>query len=326
MHPTRRTLLATLGGLVALLLNQPATAQDFPSRPLKLLVGYAAGGPADGIGRAIAKELEVELKQPVVVENRAGAAGTIALDALTNSPPDGYTLGLLSNSSTTALHYAGKALDADKRFIPLAQFVATRLILVVNPKVVNVNNLAELVALAKAQPGLSYSSSGHGSPGHLGMELFARQKGLKFTHIPYRGSAPAMQDLLAGNFGIKVVDASTALPFINAGTVRPIVTVSTVRPPTLPNLPTALEQGEGAFQIDSTMALIVAPGTPAPIVARLQAALKAAATGEGFTTQTQKAGNAKAWLDAGDYKVWLERDFAKWGKVIKEAGITADGK
>lgn len=321
----RRTLLAALAALVAWPCAMPAAAQA-PAKSLRLIVGYAPGGPADAIGRAIAKELELEIKQTVVVENRAGAAGLIGLDAVTQSTPDGSTIGLLSNSSTTALHYGGKALDIDKRFIPLGQFVATRLILVVNPKVVNVNTLAELVQLAKREPGLSYSSSGHGSPGHLGMELFARQKGLRFTHIPYRGSAPAMQDLIAGNFGIKVVDASTAMPFVNAGTIRPIVTVSTVRPPSLPQLPTAMEQGEAAFQIDSTMALVVAPGTPAAVVSRLQAALKTAANGEGFTAHAQKVGNAKTWLEPAEYKVWLERDFEKWGKVIREAGITVDVK
>jgi tripartite-type tricarboxylate transporter receptor subunit TctC len=318
-----------LGAALAVTLLPFVTAQaapDFPAKPLKLMVGYAPGGPADSIGRAIAKELEAELKQPVAVENRAGAAGLIALDALTQSTPDGYTLGLLSNSSTTALHYAGKSLDLDKRAIPLGQFVATRLILVVNPKVVEVGNLKDLVELARRQPGLPYASSGHGSPGHLGMELFARQKGLKLTHVAYRGSAPAMQDLLAGRFGVKVVDASTAMPFITSGAIKPVVTVSTVRPPSLPDLPTAMEQGESAFQIDSTMALVVAPGTPAPVVERLQAALKRAAHSEGFEAHSRRVGNAMAWLDAADYKAWLQRDFDKWGKVIKEANITSEPK
>lgn len=320
----RRAILRASMALLVLPFGAVHAVSDFPNKPLRLLVGYAPGGPADAIGRAIAKELETELKQPVIVENRAGAAGLIALEALTQSAPDGYTLGLLSNSSTTALHFSGKALDMDRRFIPLGQFVATRLILVVNPKVVDVNNLSEFVELAKRQPGLPYASSGHGSPGHLGMELFASQKGLKLTHIPYRGSAPAIQDLIAGRFGAKVVDASTAMPFITAGVIRPIVTVSTVRPPSLPNLPTALEQGEQAFQIDSTMSLIVPPRTPTQIVDRLNTALKRAANSEGFDASTRRAGNAKSWLDPADYKVWLQRDFDKWGKVIKDAGISPE--
>lgn len=319
----RRRFLNVLWVLLSIPFCAAYAAEEFPSRPVKLLVGYAPGGPADAIGRAIAKALEVELKQPLVVENKAGAAGLIALDGLTQSQPDGYTVGLLSNSSTTALHFQKKALDMDKRFIPLGQFVATRLILIVNPKVVDVKNLAEFIDYAKRNPGLSYSSSGHGSPGHLGMELFAREKGLTLTHIPYKGSAPAMQDLIAGQFGVKVVDASTAMPFIATNVVRPIVTVSTVRPPNLPDLPTALELGERAFQIDSTMSLIVPPSTPEPVVRRLQDALKRAANSEGFEAQSRRAGNAKAWLDAADYKIWLQRDFDKWGKVIKETGITS---
>ena len=311
-------------GFLVLLLSASHSllwAQDFPHKPLRLLVGYAPGGSMDSVGRAIALEMEKELKQPVVVENRAGAAGFLAMEAITQSPPDGYTIGVLSNSSTTALHFTQKPLDLDRRFTPVAQFVATRLIMVVNPKVADIKTLADFVAMAKQQPGMVYTSSGHGSPGHLGMELIARQKGLKLTHIPYRGSAPAMQDVIAGRVGVKVVDASIAMPFIAAGQVRPVVTVSTKRAPSLPDLPTAIEQGESAFQIDSTIALITSPGTPEPILSRLRAALKRAANSEGFDAHAKRLGNAKTWVETAEYKAWLQRDFDTWGKVIQEAGI-----
>lgn len=311
-------------GFLALLISMfhgMTWAADYPTKPLKLLVGYAPGGSMDSVGRAIALELEKELKQPVVVENRAGAAGFIAMEAITQSPPDGYTIGVLSNSSTTALHFTQKPLDIDRRFTPVAQFVATRLIMVVNPKVVDIKNLADFVAIAKQQPGMAYTSSGHGGPGHLGMELFARQKGLKLTHVPYRGSAPAMQDVIAGRIGVKVVDASIAMPFITSGQVRPVVTVSTKRAPSLPDLPTAIEQGENAFQIDSTISLITAPNTPEPILSTLRAALKRAAESEGFDAHAKRLGNAKTWVETAEYKTWLQRDFDTWGKVIQDAGI-----
>lgn len=301
-------------------------ASEFPTKPIRLLVGYATGGPTDAIGRAIARELESVLEQPVVVENKAGAAGRIALDALTRSQPDGYTIGLLSNSTTTSLHYVNQKLDMNKRFIPLAQFVATRLILAINPEVIKVKNLREFVELAKRKPALTYTSSGHGSPGHLGMEMFIRQQGIQLTHVPYRGSAPAMLDVIAGRVGIVVVDASTAAPFIKTGQLRPIVTVSTVRAPGLPDLPTATELGETAFQIDSTMSLVVPPKTPISVVEKLRAALKAASDSDGFTRQSRLAGNAKAWLDEADYKIWLQRDFERWGKVIKDANIVPQPK
>lgn len=320
MSRVMKSLLALFLSLASL----SVLAQEFPSRSLKLLVGFAPGGPADSIGRAIARELEAVLRQPVVVENRAGAAGVLALDALTQSPPDGYSLGLLSNSTTTALHYARKPLDLDRRGTVLAQFVATRLVLVVNPKVVDVRTLAQFIAYARDNPGLAYTSSGHGGPGHLGMELFAQQKGLRMTHVPYRGSAPAMQDVIAGRVGVKVVDASTAMPFIQSGDIRPIVSVSTVRAPSLPDLPTALEQGETAFQIDSTMSLIVPPGTPASVVERLRAALRKAANSEGFDAHARRAGNGKAWMEAPEYRTWLQRDFERWGKVIQDAGVTVN--
>lgn len=318
-----KTLLIALLAALQLAAAQPVLASDFPNRTLRLVTGFAAGGPSDSIARAIAQEMARELNQQVVVENRAGAAGQIGLDAVVQSAPDGYTLGLLSNSTTTALHFANRPLEIGTRYVALAQFVATRLILIVNPKVIDVKDLAGFVEHARRNPGMTYTTSGHGGPGHLGMAMFAREKGLQMTHVAYRGSAPAMVDVVAGLVGAKVVDASTAMPFVTSGAVRPIVTVSTVRAPALPDLSTAIEQGETAFQIDSTMSLVVPAGTPEPVVARLRDVLRRATHGEGFRTHSQRQGNAIAWLDAPAYTEWLKRDFERWGRAIREAGVSA---
>jgi tripartite-type tricarboxylate transporter receptor subunit TctC len=315
-------LIAALAAGIGLLgLSGAASAQPYPSKPLKLIVGFAAGGPADGIGRAIGKALEEELKQPVVIENRAGAAGQLGLQAVTASPPDGYTIGLLANTTTNSLHFAGKKLDMENNFTPVGRFVSTRIVLVAGPAVPDVKTLPEFIDYLRRNPGTTLTSAGHGGLGHLGLELLAMDQKLKITHVPYKGSAPAMMDVIAGRVSGMVVDATSAMPHIQSGKLRPIVTVSTVRVPSLPDLPTALELGVTALQIDSSMGIILPPKTPQPIVDRLREALKRAVNSEQYVDSANKAGNARYFEDAPEFKVWLEKDFDRWGRVVREANI-----
>lgn len=296
-------------------------AQAWPQRPLRLLVGFAAGGPADGIARAFAKDLEADLKQPVVVENRPGAAGIVSLDAITNSPPDGYTLLLLANTTTTALHFNRKALDIDKRFTPISSVVATRIILVVNPKMIDVQNIKQFIEYVKKNPQTPYTSAGHGGLGHLGMELFAQQTKVPMMHVAYKGTTPALEDVIGGRVGAMIIDATSAMPHIRAGTLRPVVTVSTVRAPLLPDLPTALEQGVSSFQIDSVLGLVAPPRLPKPITDRLRAAAQRSIDSIGFTTTLRQSGNAKSYMDAAQYRAWMQQDFDRWGRVVRDAGL-----
>lgn len=296
-------------------------AQAFPQRPLKLIVGFAAGGPADGIARSLAKDLEVELKQPVVVENRPGAAGVVSLDAITNSPPDGHTLLLLANTTTTALHFNRKSLDIDKRFTPISSVVATRILLVVNPKMIDVHNIKQFIEYVKKNPQTPYTSAGHGGLGHLGMELFAQQTKVPMMHVAYKGTTPALEDVIGGRVGAMIIDATTALPHIRAGTIRPVVTVSTVRAPLLPDLPTAMEQGVNSFQIDSVLGLVAPPRTPKPIIDRLRTATQRSMDSIGFTTTLRQSGNAKSYMDAPQYRTWMQLDFERWGRVVREANL-----
>lgn len=300
----------------------PVIAQAaYPSRPLRLIVGFAPGGPADTMARAVAKSLEVELGQAVVVDNRAGAAGIVGLEALTNGTPDGYTLGLVANTTTTALHFAGKPLDIDKRLTAIGRFATTCVLLVVNPDKIDAKTLSEFVQYLRNNPSTPITSAGHGGIGHLGLERFALDQKLRVLHVSYRGSAPAMQDVIAGQVPAMVVDALTAMPHVQAGKLRAIASVSTTRVPSLPDLPTAMEQGFPSLQIDSSMGLVVPQGTPVPLVDRLRQALKAAVDSDAYGEAIARHGAARTYQNGEAFRAWLRQDFERQGEVIRAANI-----
>ncbi|MGB3068392.1 MAG: tripartite tricarboxylate transporter substrate binding protein [Ottowia sp.] len=321
--PRRRILALAASGAAASALPALGQTDAYPSKPVKLITGFAVGGPSDVIARAIGQALSSELGQPVVVDNRTGAAGVVGMDAVTNSTPDGYTIGLLANTTTTALHFANKTLDLANRAVPVGRFVSTRIVLVVNPQKVPARTLPELVEYLRQHPGTPLTSAGYGGLGHLGLELFAQEQKIKIVHVPYRGSAPALADVIAGQVSGMVVDVSSVISHIQAGKVIPIAVVSEERVPSLPNVPTALELGYKSLQIDSSMGIVLPPKTPQPVVNRLRAALKRAVESEFYTDAAAKAGNARFFEDAPVYRTWMEKDFARWGDVIRTANIKA---
>lgn len=296
-------------------------AQSFPERPLKLIVPFAAGGGSDIIGRALAKELAAELGQNVIVENRPGAAGLLGLDALGTSTPDGHTLLLFSNTTAVALHYQNKTFDMEKRFVPIGNVITSSMVLLVNPSVVNVRSVPELVEYVKAHPGADYTSSGPGSPGNLGIEAMAIQRGLKFTHVPYKGIGPAILDVLAGRVGILVSDSLSARPHIVSGALRPIASASSFRSPVVPDVSTAIEQGVPQLVNDSLNGLVVPVGTPALVVERLRAAVRRAVAAEGYARLTAENGARNQFIDGPEWGNLLKADFQRWGEVIRVTGI-----
>jgi tripartite-type tricarboxylate transporter receptor subunit TctC len=305
--------------------SAPAWAQsDYPNKPVRLISGFAAGGSSDAIARSIAAALGNQLGQQVVVENRAGAAGKIGMDAVTNAAPDGYTIGLLAGTTLNALHFLNEPLDISRRFEPIGRFTSSRILLAVNPKVIDVHTLPEFVDYLKRHPGTALTSAGHGGLGHLGLELFAMEQGVKIMHVAYRGNGPAMNDVVAGQVGGLITEANFALPQVEAGRLRPIVTVSTERIPALPKLPTALELGYKSLQIDSTFGLTVPPRTPQAIIDRLRQALKQAVDSPEYVEFGNRSGNARYFQDAPAYRQWLAEDFARWGDVITKAKITRE--
>jgi tripartite-type tricarboxylate transporter receptor subunit TctC len=319
-----RTLALTLGlGIFLGTLSAHAQSDAYPVKPLKLIAGFAAGGSSDLITRAIAQSLGDQLGKSVVVENRAGAAGLIGLDAVTLAPPDGYTIGILANTTINSLHFQNKPLDVANRFAPVGRFASSRILLAVNPSRIDVKTLPELIDYLRKHPGTTMTSAGHGGLGHLGLELLAQDQKLNILHVAYRGAGPALNDVVAGQVSGMVIEANAALPHIQSGKLRPIVTVSTERIPSLPELPTALELGYKSLQIDSTFGIIVPPRTPQAIVDKLRTALKAAVESEAYAESQRKVGNARFYEDAADYKAWLEKDFARWGAVIRDGNVKA---
>ena len=321
-----RTLALTLcmgAFAAAATLNAHAQGDAYPVKPIKLISGFAAGGSSDLITRAIAQSLGEQLGKSVVVDNRAGAAGLIGLDAVTQAPPDGYTIGILANTTINSLHFQNKPLDAANRFATIGRFASSRILLAVNPSRIDVKTLPELIDYLRKNPGTTMTSAGHGGLGHLGLELLAQDQKLNILHVAYRGAGPALNDVVAGMVSGMIIEANAALPHIQSGKLRPIVTVSTERIPSLPDLPTALELGYKSLQIDSTFGIVVPPRTPQPIVDKLRGALKAAVESEAYAESQRKVGNARFFEDAPAYKVWLEKDFARWGAVIRDGNIKA---
>ena len=248
----------------------------YPDRPIKLIVPYPPGGATDVIGRILAKNLGESLGQQVLVENRGGAGGNIGAEAVAKATPDGYTLlmGAVTSHSTMATLEKGKLrYDILKDFTPVMIVGSVPLVIVVNPNV-PVRTLKGLVEYAKANPDkMNYASSGPGAPQRMGAEILQREAGLKITHVPYKGSGPAMTDLVAGQVNLMVETVPAALPFINAGQLRPLAVTTAKRISMLPDVPTTAESGMPALEVSSTFGVLAPAGTPMPIIDQLNSAI-----------------------------------------------------
>ena len=304
------------------LLAQPAFAQ-WPERPLKLIVPFAAGSSSDTIARIIGAKLGERLGQQVVVENRVGASTVIGTDAVAKAPPDGYTLGL----ANTTTHAASAALNANlpfdpvKDFIPVAMIGSSPFVLIAAPQV-PAATLAEFVALAKAKPGtLSYASAGTGTLAHLAGELFKRQAGVDVTHVPYRGTAQSMVDLMQGRIELSVSTIPPTLQQIREGKLRELATMSRKRNEMLPDIPTVAEAGVPGCEAGLWTAIVVPAGTPPAIIRRLnEAALAVAAAAD--VQQAMKIQGVDP--EPGSPEAVAERiraDIVKWKEVVAAAKI-----
>ena len=300
----------------------------YPDRPIKLIVPYPPGGATDVIGRILAKNLGESLGQQVLVENRGGAGGNIGAEAVAKANPDGYTLlmGAVTSHSTMATLEKGKLrYDLLKDFTPVMIVGSVPLVVVVNPNV-PVRTLKGLVDYAKANPDkLNYASSGAGAPQRMGAEIFQKEAGLKITHVPYKGSGPAMTDLVAGQVNMMVETVPAALPFINAGQLRPLAVTTAKRISMLPDVPTTAESGMPALEVSSTFGVLAPVGTPMPIVDQLNNAI---------TKLLLNPEVKEAFLKQGVYAVapskpkksaeLLAAEVKRWEKVIREADIKAE--
>ncbi len=322
--PSRMVLFSrALFGAGAIFLSLQSGAQGFPNRPIKLIVPYPAGGSVDVLGRAVGERLQAVLGQPVVPENRTGATGTIAHQAIAKAPADGYTIGISGTSPLVLAPHQYRNLPYDplKDFAYLSCAGTTPFVLDVHPGV-PARNIAELVAYAKANPGkLNFGSAGIGNSAHLSAELFMRAAGISMVHVPYKGNSLAMTDLIAGQIQVLFDPVQTSLPQIRGGKVRPLAVTSKSRFSHLPEVPTVAESGYPTYEFTVWYAFLAPAGTPAPVVARLNSEInrilrdtvmkeRFAAQGADLTESTPE-----------DCAAYVRRDLPFWGKMFAEIGV-----
>ena len=330
MIRTPRRQLLKLATVLAASAALPAAAQTaaFPSRPIKLIVPHAPGGNSDTFGRILAQYLSERVGQQVVVENKPGAGGSVASGVVAKSAaPDGYTL-LVADNGTHAiaptLYGAKLSYDVFKDFTPITLAATFPTVILLHPSV-PATTPAEFVALAKSQPGkLTYSSAGTGNGSHLTIELFRTAAGgLDMLHVPYKGGAPAVQALLAGEVQMSSVSVNTALPHIASGKVRALGVASMKRSPALPDVPTFIENGI-AFEGDSWLAIVGPPGIPADITAKLNADIAATLRQPDVQERLAKLGLVVVASTPAELTAVLQRDVPKWGKAVKDSGAVAE--
>ena len=301
-------------------------AQNFPSHPVTLTVGFAPGGGADTAARFIAQKLAENIGQPVIVENKAGAGGNIAAQHIAAAAPDGYTIHLTSvGPMTVAPHIVAKLPYDPKRDIaPITMGVVFPNVLVVHSGV-PAKTLAEFVALAKQKPGqLSYGSSGVGGAGHLAGELFKERAGIDVTHVPYTGGGPAMVDLLGGRIDMYVGVPSTVAPHVNAGKARALATTGAKRTSTMPDVPTVAEAGYPGFEATNWYAFVAPGKTPKELLDFWNRELTKVLNNPQVAAELAKDGLDPAPSTRDELAQYIERESLKWGKVVREATITAE--
>jgi tripartite-type tricarboxylate transporter receptor subunit TctC len=309
-------LCALAGAVIA---AAPASkADEYPARPVKVIVPFGAGGPTDVYTRAIAEELRKSLHQPFVMENRPGAGTTIGTDVVAKAPPDGYTLLMVSGTQTVnETLYTHKPYQLMRDLVPIAALIDTDLVLVVHPSV-PAKTVTELLALARAKPGsLNYGSSGPGSNYHMAGELLKNLTGIDIVHVPYKGSTGARNDILSGQIQILFDSVPTMAPQIKAGMVRALGTSGKTRSPILPDVPTMAEAGVPGFNATLWVGFMAPAATPKPIVDKLHDEITKILRRPDIKQAWEKTGATPIVMTQPEYKSFMEAQVAKWAEVIK---------
>jgi tripartite-type tricarboxylate transporter receptor subunit TctC len=300
----------------------PVCADDYPSRPVRMIVPFPPGGSNDVVGRMVANGLSARLGQQVFVDNRGGAGGTIGTEACANAAPDGYTICLISiaHAVNPALHKL--KYDPIKSFTPISILATSPNVLVVNPEL-PVKSVAELIALAKKEPGkLNYASAGVGSFQHVGAELFKLLSGVDIVHVPYKGGGPAMQDVIGGHMKIMFSSLIQTTPFIKSGQLRPLGTGGKTRSSVLPDVPTIGETVPG-YVAENWWGIAAPAGVPQPVVDKLHTQIAAVLTAPSLKAQFEREGAQTLEMSAAEFAAYIRREIDKWGRVVKEDKIKA---
>jgi tripartite-type tricarboxylate transporter receptor subunit TctC len=318
---TPRLTLALAAALLttATLLAAPCQAQDYPTRPVRIIVPFGAGGPADVTARLIGNSLQASLGQPFVVENRTGAGGVIGTVEVVNSAPDGYTLLMMSNTQT-----ANESLVPQRKYelmrdlTPIAPINFSDLVIVVNPKV-PAKTLREFIALAKSQPGkLNYASSGQGTPYHMAGELFKTIAGIDIVHVPYRNSGDARSGVIGGQVQMMIDAVTTMAPNVGADQVRALATTGKTRSSVLPDVPTVSEAGVSGYEATIWLGLMAPARTPKPIIDKLNAAVNAVIKRPEVVKLWAEQGAEPMSMTPEEFDKYLRGDIVKWANVVKQ--------
>ena len=320
-HAALLTLLACASGLAA----APARAEDYPARPIRIVVPFSSGGAVDGPTRVIAQELSRRLGQQVVVENKPGAGATIGSEEVARSAPDGYTLLLASQTNAiSASLYAKLAFKPIDDFTPISLIGREPGVLVVHPSL-PVHSVRELIAYANANPGkLYFSSSGNGSGQHLFAVMFASMAGITMNHVPYRGSGQATTDLIGGQVQLAMPGLASMLGHIKAGRLRALAVTGMQRSPQLPQVPTLAESGLKDYAAYVWMGLLAPKGTPAPIVERLNRELAAALASDEVKSYMSRASIEPVGSTPAEFGAYFREERERWAKIIRETGARVD--
>jgi tripartite-type tricarboxylate transporter receptor subunit TctC len=318
---TRRSFgLVAAAGVAAR--TMPAWAQSFPERPVRMLLGFPPGGTVDTVARIIGPPLSERLGQPVIIENRSGAAGILAVEAAAHAPPDGHTIVFASAGALVIIPHmqANLRYDPFADLVPISRVVGTPMLLVVG-KHVAANSAKELQAFAKANPGkLTYGSTGNGSSLHLAGELFKMRAGVDILHVPYRGGAPAVTGLLAGEIDMLLTDIPVVLPHVQSGAFKPLGLASDQRSPILPDVPTVTEAGIAGVIAEGWYAMYAPAGTPAAAINTLQTALADVLAQSAVKQAIGGIGGVVQSSSPAELSAYQRAEYAKWGEVVRVSG------
>jgi len=325
----KRGNLAVAAGALALAAAQltglvgPAQAQDYPSRPIRVMIAFPPGGPTDFVGRLLSDKMSTLLGQRVYIENKAGANGTVGADNIAKSDPDGYSLFFTTAGAVTISPHvmANIPYDSLRDFAPIAEVVTNTTVLVVNPKMA-IKTAKELVALAKEKPGaITFGSTGVGSTTHLAQVLLADAAGVQFLHVPYRGAAPMLTDLLGGQVQVVAADLTVLMAQIEAATVVPIGAAADQRNQMLPELPTLAEQGYPNTDASNWYALLAPAKTPPVLIKKLNEAVNTALADPDIRGKIVKSGAVPVGGTPEALAAFMRAEYDKWGRVVREHGI-----
>jgi tripartite-type tricarboxylate transporter receptor subunit TctC len=326
MRRTAARIASSFAAVAALCAAAAAVAQDYPARPVTLIVPYAAGGGNDLMARAMADRMGAALGQQIVIENRGGAGGSVATRQVARAAADGYTLGL-GGTGTLAVDptlYPNVGYDPRRDFAPVGLIATSAMVLLVNPQV-PATTLKDFIALARSEPGrINFASAGSGSGMHLGTELLAYMAGITMVHVPYRGSGPALTDLIGGHVAVYLSSLAPALGLVRDGKVRALAVTGLARSKALPDVPTVAEAALPGFEAVLHYGIVAPAGTPRAVVDRLNAAMRAALSSPDVLARLDTDGAEPFPSTPEQYAADIDREETKWSQIVRRSGARAD--